>query len=92
MKKINSAHLNPDLLVGKYIPNLIAMPFQVAKEYAQILYDQTSSPGLDKVLKNWEQDNWDHPLLRQKLAYQFASPVRWIETQDLLFMHYKFER
>ncbi|RPD53959.1 hypothetical protein L227DRAFT_463424, partial [Lentinus tigrinus ALCF2SS1-6] len=26
------------------------------------------------------------------LAYQFASPVRWIETQDILFTHYKFER
>ena len=73
----------------KYIPNLIAKPFQVTKEYVQILYDQTLSPSLDldKVLKNWEQDNWDHPSLRQKLAYtilvellacQFASPVRWI--------------
>jgi Fatty acid synthase type I helical domain len=64
-------------------------------------------PGIDvpfhsrKVLKNWEQDNWDHSSMRQKLAYtiliellvyQFASPVRWIETQDLLFTNYKFER
>jgi fatty acid synthase subunit beta len=93
-KKINSAHLNPDLLVEKYIPNLIAEPFQVAKEYAQVIHDQTSSPSLDKVLKNWEQDNWGDPSLCQKLAYtilvellayQFASPVRWIETQVLLF-------
>jgi len=64
-------------------------------------YDQTSSPSLDKALKNWEQDNWDHPSWRRKLAYtiliellayQFASPVRWIETQDLLYKQYKFER
>jgi hypothetical protein len=26
-KKINSAHLNPDFLVEKYIPNLIAKLF-----------------------------------------------------------------
>ncbi|EIW57289.1 fatty acid synthase [Trametes versicolor FP-101664 SS1] len=100
-KKINPAHLNPDTLVGKYVPNLIAKPFEVTKEYAQLIYDQTLSPRLDKVLRKWDQDNWGSQEQRQKLAYiilvellayQFASPVRWIETQDILFTHYKFER
>ncbi|KAH7884386.1 hypothetical protein F5I97DRAFT_1968464 [Phlebopus sp. FC_14] len=100
-KKINASLLNPDMLVGKYIPNLIAKPFAVTKEYAQLIYDQTSSPRLDKVLKKWDQENWASPDQRQKLAYiilvellsyQFASPVRWIETQDLLFTEYHFER
>ena len=31
-------------------------------------------------------------ILVELLAYQFASPVRWIETQDILFMKSKFER
>ncbi|KAH9856627.1 fatty acid synthase [Lenzites betulinus] len=100
-KKINPAHLNPDTLVGKYVPNLVAKPFDVSKEYAQLIYDQTLSPRLDKVLRRWDQDNWDAADQRQKLAYiilvellayQFASPVRWIETQDILFTQYKFER
>ncbi|KAJ7019830.1 fatty acid synthase [Mycena alexandri] len=100
-KKINVAHLNPDMLIGKYIPNLIAIPFDVTKEYAQIIYDQTSSPRLDKVLKRWDQENWASDEQRQKLAYiilvellayQFASPVRWIQTQDRLFTDYSFER
>ncbi|KAJ7158521.1 fatty acid synthase [Mycena filopes] len=100
-KKINVAHLNPDMLIGKYIPNLIAIPFAVTKEYAQIIYDQTSSPRLDKVLKRWDQENWASAEQRQKLAYiilvellayQFASPVRWIQTQDRLFTEYSFER
>ncbi|KAI0787467.1 fatty acid synthase [Fomes fomentarius] len=100
-KKINAAHLNPDTLVGKYVPNLVAKPFEVSKEYAQLIYDQTLSPRLDKVLRKWDQENWGSPEQRQKLAYiilvellayQFASPVRWIETQDLLFSQYKFER
>ena len=39
-KKIDSAHLNPNLLVEKYIPNLIAKLFQVTKEYAQVIHDQ----------------------------------------------------
>ena len=99
--KINPTHLNPDMLIGKYIPNLIAKPFEVSREYAQIIYDQTSSPKLDKVLKKWEQDKWASTENRQKLAYiilvellayQFASPVRWIETQDLLFTVFNFER
>jgi fatty acid synthase subunit alpha, fungi type len=89
------------MLIGKYIPNLVAKPFQITKEYAQVIYDQTSSPRLDKVLKKWEQENWSAPEHRQRLAYvilvellayQFASPVRWIETQDILFKHYNFER
>ena len=58
-------------------------------------------PRLDKALKNWERDNRTSPEQRQKLvytilveplAYQFASPVQWIETQDLLFPHDNFER
>lgn len=100
-KKINPAHLNPDTLVGKYVPNLVAKPFEVSKEYAQLIYDQTLSPRLDKVIRKWDQDNWGSAEQRQKLAYtilvellayQFASPVRWIETQDLLFTQYHFER
>ncbi|KAJ7769033.1 fatty acid synthase, partial [Mycena olivaceomarginata] len=91
----------PRHVIGKYIPNLIAIPFAVTKEYAQIIYDQTSSPRLDKVLKKWDQERWASDEQRQKLAYiilvellayQFASPVRWIQTQDRLFTEYAFER
>lgn len=33
-----------------------------------------------------------HILLTELLAYQFASPVRWIETQDVILKDYKSER
>ena len=33
-----------------------------------------------------------HTLLVELLAYQFASPVRWIETQRVLFENYAFGR
>ena len=68
-KKINPSLLDPDVLVGKYIPNLVAKPFGATKEYAQLIYDQTSSPRLDKVLKKWDQERWASPEQRQKLAY-----------------------
>ena len=89
------------MLVGRYIPNLIAKPFEVTKEYAQIIYDQTSSPRLDKVLRKWDEEDWGsaeqcqqlaYVILVELLAYQFASPVRWIETQDILFTVHDFER
>ncbi|KIJ51487.1 hypothetical protein M422DRAFT_203704 [Sphaerobolus stellatus SS14] len=100
-KKIDPSHIDPDMLIAKYIPNLTAEPFQVSQEYAQGIYDQTSSPRLDKVLRHWDRDNWGSAEQRQKLAYiilvellsyQFASAVRWIETQDRLFKEYNFER
>ena len=81
------------MLVGRYIPNLIAKLFKVTKEYAQIIYDQTSSPRLDKVVQKWDEEDWGsvgkpqqlaYFILVKLLAYQFTSPVRWIETQDLL--------
>ncbi|KZT67951.1 hypothetical protein DAEQUDRAFT_367722 [Daedalea quercina L-15889] len=100
-KKINAAHLNPDTLVGKYVPNLVAQPFEVSKDYVQLVYDRTLSARLDKVLRKWDSEDWGLAAQRQKLAYiilvellayQFASPVRWIETQDILFSRYDFER
>ncbi|TXT15634.1 hypothetical protein VHUM_00137 [Vanrija humicola] len=101
IKKIDPKQLNPDRLIGKYIPNLIAEPFEVTKAYVQKIYDETNSPRMELVLKAWEKDAWASPAQRQELAYnilteclayQFASPVRWIETQDVLFTQAKFER
>jgi len=89
------------MLVGQYVPNLIAEPFEVSLEYAQRIYDQTSSPTLEKIIENWEEGEWDAPHKRQHLAYailvellayQFASPVKWIQTQDIFFSRFSFER
>jgi hypothetical protein len=34
-KKIHVAQLNPNMLVGKYIPSLVAKKFNISREYAQ---------------------------------------------------------
>ncbi|GAA5980800.1 hypothetical protein JCM11641_002656 [Rhodosporidiobolus odoratus] len=100
-KKVNPAHFSADLLVGRYIPNLTAVHYDVTKEYAERIHTQTSSPRLNKILKSWDEENWGakenrnklgYAILIELLAYQFASPVRWIETQDILFKDFKFER
>ncbi|KAH9973580.1 hypothetical protein BGW80DRAFT_1252123 [Lactifluus volemus] len=100
-REIPSTLLDPSLLEGVYIPNSIASPFAVNKVYAELIYNRTSSPRLSKVLPKWDEEHWDAPEQRQKfarvllvelLSYQFASPLRWIETQNLFFGQYRFER
>jgi len=67
--KINSTRFNPNMLIGQYIPNLITQPFDISREYIDIIYDQTQSPRLEKVLKKWDEDDWGNSRNRQKLAY-----------------------
>lgn len=80
-------------LVGKYIPNLVALPFEATADFAQAISDEVPSKPLKKLLsdkKAWEKaaanpDKLSRLLLIELLCWQFASPVRWIETQELMF-------
>lgn len=76
--------IKPRTLVGKYIPNLVAKPFQLTKDYTELVYEATrgGSTRLAKILKNWERDGWAtsereqelcRALLIELLAFQFAS-------------------
>ncbi|KAI7907575.1 fatty acid synthase [Cokeromyces recurvatus] len=100
-KKFNPSDIDVNQLKNRYIPNLVAQPFSTEKSYIENIYRTTSSPRLAKVLQNWTDDKYSTPAQQQRLgyiiliellAYQFASPVRWIETQDELFKNYKIER
>ncbi|KAF8295330.1 hypothetical protein DL93DRAFT_2103254 [Clavulina sp. PMI_390] len=68
-KRNNLRHLNPDLLINKYIADPTAKPFRVTREYAYIIFDQTMSSRLDKVFKTWDEKNRGAHAGRQKLAY-----------------------
>ncbi|QWC84843.1 DUF1729 domain-containing protein [Nocardioidaceae bacterium] len=77
-------------LVGRYVPNLVPKPFALDKAYVAEVAATVDSEVLAGVLKRWK--TWSRTplklgraLLVELLAWQFASPVRWIETQDLLF-------
>ncbi|KAI1261032.1 fatty acid synthase beta subunit dehydratase [Xylariaceae sp. FL1019] len=54
LKKINKTSIDPSKLVGKYIPNVTARPFELTKEYFQNVYDLTNSPKIAQILQNWE--------------------------------------
>ena len=78
------------MLVGRYIPNLVPRLFTLDRDYVAEVAEYVDAPVLREALENW--DDWEadparlgRELLIELLAWQFASPVRWIETQDLLF-------
>lgn len=55
LKKINRTTIDPSKLVGKYIPNVTAKPFEISKEYFEEVYKLTNSPRIGSVLANWEK-------------------------------------
>ena len=69
--RINAADLNPDMLVGKYIPNLIAKPFEVSREYAQII--RPHSRLVDSLAKLLSQSFVLIPLSLAMFAAEYNS-------------------
>ena len=48
------------------VPNLIAQPFDISREYMDIVYHQTQSPRL-----KWDEDDWGTPETARKLRTSF---------------------
>ena len=59
LKKINKTTIDPSKLIGKYIPNVTARPFELTKEYFQDVYRLTNSPKIGAILANW--DKYEEP-------------------------------
>eukprot|EP00397_Hematodinium_sp_SG-2012_P000216 GEMP01000216.1.p1 GENE.GEMP01000216.1~~GEMP01000216.1.p1 ORF type:complete len:2535 (+),score=668.96 GEMP01000216.1:959-7606(+) len=81
-----------DRLIGRYVPNLTAVPFSISKEYVSLVFDMTNSPVLRDILADWS--TYEAPAQRvfvggslfyELLTYQWAKPVLWSQTQDYLF-------
>ncbi|AOA61009.1 Fatty acid synthase subunit beta [Komagataella phaffii CBS 7435] len=54
-KKIPKSAVKPANLIGKYIPNLTAKPFQLTKEYFEDVYELTKSEKIKHILDHWEE-------------------------------------
>ncbi|CAJ2512314.1 Uu.00g053290.m01.CDS01 [Anthostomella pinea] len=54
LKKIHKTSIDPSKLIGKYIPNVTARPFELTKEYFQNVYELTKSPKLAQIIQNWD--------------------------------------
>lgn len=85
--------INTDRLLGRYVPNLVARPFALDRDFVESIVEVVPAAELQKLLDSpsaWKKATADENgfarlLLIELLAWQFASPVRWIETQDLAF-------
>ena len=55
LRKINKTTIDPSKLIGKYIPNVTAKPFEISKEYFEEVYSLTNSPRIANILANWDK-------------------------------------
>ncbi|MGD1253240.1 fatty acid synthase subunit beta domain-containing protein [Mycobacterium seoulense] len=91
LERVMPRDKDPDVIIGRYIPNLVPRPFTLDRDFIQEIRDLVPAEPLDEILADY--DTWLNErrnemariVLIELLAWQFASPVRWIETQDLLF-------
>ena len=92
LERVMPRDKDPDLIVGRYIPNLVPKPFSLDREFIQEIRDLVPAEPLDEILADYDTWRNEKPrelcrkIVIELLAWQFASPVRWIETQDLLFI------
>ncbi|KAJ2228362.1 fatty acid synthase alpha subunit Lsd1 [Coemansia sp. RSA 485] len=102
-QRIRNELIDVKQLSQKYIPNLTATPFEVSKGYFERVYEITGSSVIGDILENWSDDKeiaedsdkaagLAAALVIELLAYQFASPVQWINTQDQLFNRFGIAR
>eukprot|EP00127_Corallochytrium_limacisporum_P004434 Clim_evm12s162 gene=Clim_evmTU12s162 len=78
-------------LLQRYIPNVVAEPFSVEKTFIRHVAEVTGSKNLNMILEGDRLSTLHDAqkariLLIELLAHQFAMPVRWIDTQDVVFM------
>jgi fatty acid synthase len=91
LDRIMPRDADPSILIGRYIPNLVPRLFTLDRDFVQEIRDLVPAEPLDEILADY--DTWitkrpkelGRRVVIELLAWQFASPVRWIETQDLLF-------
>jgi len=91
LERVMPRGADPDLIIGRYIPNLVPRLFTLDRDFIQEIRDLVPAEPLDEILADYDTWRRERPgemartVLIELLAWQFASPVRWIETQDLLF-------
>lgn len=99
--KIKASSIDVNILRHKYIPNLTGIPFDITLDYIHRILERCNSDTLHKLVSNWDEkklqdaaavQEMGRSLIIELLAFQFASPVLWIDTQDVLFKEFGVER
>ncbi|KAI1089803.1 fatty acid synthase beta subunit [Rostrohypoxylon terebratum] len=53
LKNLEEKSIDPEQLIGKYVPNLTARPFELTRDYFEYVHEMTRSPRIGKVLEGW---------------------------------------
>lgn len=91
LERIIDADADASVLIGRYIPNLVPRLFTLDRDFIAEIRELVPATSLDEILADYDTWITQRPqelgrrVVIELLAWQFASPVRWIETQDLLF-------
>ncbi len=91
LERIMPPEADARVLVGRYVPNLVPRLFTLDRDFIAEIRDLVPAEPLDEILADYDTWITERPVelgrrvVIELLAWQFASPVRWIETQDLLF-------
>jgi fatty acid synthase, bacteria type len=91
LERIMPRDADASALIGRYIPNLVPRLFSLDRDFIAEIRDLVPAVSLDEILADYDTwitqrpDEVGRRVIIELLAWQFASPVRWIETQDLLF-------
>ncbi|HSI27397.1 MAG TPA: fatty acid synthase subunit beta domain-containing protein [Aeromicrobium sp.] len=88
LEELLPQRIDPTILESRYVPNLVARPFALTRDFLESILEVVPSTQVEAALSDLDgQDPAElcRLVLIELLAWQFASPVRWIETQDLMF-------
>jgi fatty acid synthase subunit beta len=55
-QNIRKDWIDPEKLIGRYVPNVTAKPFEISKEAFENAYEATGSDRLKHVLDNWVEE------------------------------------
>jgi fatty acid synthase len=89
LQEVLPERIDATALIGRYVPNLHPVPFDIDRGYVEAVAEVCGGEACGELLASWEElvgdpDRLARELLVELLAWQFASPVRWIETTDVL--------
>ncbi len=87
LKNLLPEDVRLEVLEGHYVPNLVARPFELTVEFMDSILEVVPSESVKSLRESYDEvmENPNYvarELLVELLAWQFASPVRWIETQN----------
>jgi len=83
-QNIIASKLDPEKLVGRYVPNVTAKPFELTKEAFEYAYAATGSERLKEVLDKWEPEAAVKPIALDAGLTRLAP---WCDAEDAYLLH-----